>query len=102
MASRERAAKALLVLTLAAGVAAAAADVFQKYGLDRQAGEAAARQAAEEKARYEEAKRRPPDPGALSSDPRVALRKSLKSFLAETSGVDFALKRSRRRERAAS
>ncbi|MBK9090494.1 MAG: hypothetical protein IPL90_16165 [Holophagales bacterium] len=68
-------------------------------------GTAAARQAAEEKARYEEAKSRPPDPGALSADPRVSLRKALKSFLDETSGVDFAAQtktasRTRRFERA--
>ncbi|MBI5441374.1 MAG: hypothetical protein HY900_09210, partial [Deltaproteobacteria bacterium] len=66
----------------------------------------AARQAAEEKARYEEAKSRPPDPGALSADPRVSLRKALKSFLDETSGVDFAaqtktVSRTRRFERLA-
>jgi hypothetical protein len=53
-------------------------------------GPAAARQAAQEKARYEEAKSRPPDPGALSPDPRVSLKKALKLFLDETSGVDFA------------
>ncbi len=68
-------------------------------------GTAAARQAAEEKARYEEAKSRPPDPGALSPDPRVSLKKALKSFLDETSGVDFAaqtktVSRTRRFERA--
>ena len=54
------------------------------------AGTAAGQQAAEEKARYEEAKSRPPDPGALSPDPRVSLKKALKSFLEETSGVDYA------------
>ena len=53
-------------------------------------GPAAAQQAAEEKARYEAAKSRPPDPGALSPDPRVSLKKALKSFLDETSGVDYA------------
>jgi hypothetical protein len=53
-------------------------------------GPAAAQQAAEEKARYEKAKSRPPDPDALSPDPRVSLRKSLKLFLDETSGVDYA------------
>jgi hypothetical protein len=53
-------------------------------------GTAAAQRAAEEKARYEEAKRRPTDPGALSPDPRLSLSKALKSFLDETSGVDFA------------
>ena len=52
-------------------------------------GPAAAQQAAEEKARYEAAKNRPPDPGALSPDPRVSLKKALKLFLDETSGVDF-------------
>jgi hypothetical protein len=52
--------------------------------------ETAAAQAAEEKARYDEAKSRPPDPDALSPDPNVALRKSLKKFLDETSGVDFS------------
>ena len=61
--------------------------------LDRQMatlGKAAAEQAAAEKARYEAARNRPPAPDALSSDPRVALRKSLQLFLKETSGVDFA------------
>ena len=53
-------------------------------------GPAAAQQAAEEKARYEAARSRPPDPGALSPDPRVSLRKALRLFLDETSGVDFA------------
>ncbi len=53
-------------------------------------GSAAARQAAQEKARYEEAKSRPPDPNALSPDPRVSLKKALKSFLEETTGVDYA------------
>ncbi len=53
-------------------------------------GTAAAQQAAEEKSRYEIAKSRPPDPGALSPDPRISLRKALKLFLEETSGVDFA------------
>ncbi len=37
MAPRGRASKAFVALALAAGVAAAAADVFQQYGLDRQA-----------------------------------------------------------------
>lgn len=61
--------------------------------MDRQAaalGKAAAQQAAEEKARYEAAKKRPPDPNALPPDPKVALRKSLTTFLKETSGVDYA------------
>ncbi len=61
--------------------------------LDRQmatVGRAAAEQAAAEKARYEAAKSRPPDPEALSPDPRVSLRRSLQQFLKETSGVDFA------------
>lgn len=53
-------------------------------------GPAAAAQAAEEKARYEAARQRPPDPDALSSDPRVSLRKALSSFLRLTEGVDFA------------
>jgi hypothetical protein len=53
-------------------------------------GPAAAQQAAAEKARYEAAKSRPPDPGALSPDPRVSLKKALKLFLEETSGVDYA------------
>jgi len=68
-------------------------------------GPAATQQAAEEKARYERAKSRPPDPDALSPDPRVSLRKALKLFLDETSGVDFAaqtkaVSRTRRFERA--
>ena len=68
-------------------------------------GPAAAQQAAEEKARYERARSRPPDPAALSPDPRVSLRKVLKLFLDETSGVDFAaqtkpVSRARRFERA--
>jgi hypothetical protein len=53
-------------------------------------GEAAAQQAADEKARYDAARSRPPDPDALSPDPRAALRKSLKAFLDDTAGVDFA------------
>ena len=60
--------------------------------MDRQAaglGKAAAQQAAEEKARYDAAKKRPPDPSALPSDPKAALRKSLQQFLAETSAVDW-------------
>ena len=52
--------------------------------------EAAAQQAAEEKTRYEEAKNGPPDPDPLSPDPKVSLKKSLKSFLDDTTGVDFA------------
>lgn len=61
--------------------------------IDRQAaalGKASAEQAAEEKARFEAATKRPPDPKALSPDPRVSLRKSLQQFLKETSGVDYA------------
>jgi hypothetical protein len=61
--------------------------------MDRQAaalGKAAAQQAADEKARYEAAKKRPPDPNALSPDPKVSLRKSLGAFLQQTSGVDYA------------
>lgn len=50
----------------------------------------AAQQAAEEKARYEEAKSRPPDPDAPSPDPAVSLKRTLKTFLDETGGVDFA------------
>ncbi len=61
--------------------------------MERQAaalGMAAAQQAADEKARYEAARKRPPDPNALSPDPKVSLRRSLATFLAETSGVDHA------------
>ena len=60
---------------------------------DRQAASlarAAEQQAAEEKRRYEAAKNSPPDPNALSADPKVSLRRSLKSFLDQTSGVDYA------------
>lgn len=70
---------------------AALAQVRSEF--ERQAaglGKAAAEQAAAEKARYEAAKSRPPDPDALSPDPRVSLRRALDAFLRETSGVDFA------------
>lgn len=53
-------------------------------------GRAAAQQAAEEKARYEAALKRPADPSALPADPKEALRRSLQRFLKETSAVDFA------------
>jgi hypothetical protein len=59
--------------------------------IDRQVaalGPAAVQQAAEEKKRYEAAKKRPADPDALFSDPKVSLRKSLQAFLQQTSGVD--------------
>ncbi len=49
----------------------------------------AAMQAAEEKARYEEAKSRPPDPDAPSADPNVGLKRTLKRFLDGTADVDF-------------
>ena len=49
----------------------------------------AAMQAAEEKARYEAAKSRPPDPDAPSADPHVGLKRALKRFLDLTAGVDF-------------
>jgi len=50
----------------------------------------AAQQAQEEKARYEEAKNRPPDPDAAPADPRVALKRGLKEFLDRTAGIDYA------------
>jgi hypothetical protein len=50
----------------------------------------AAQMAQEEKERYEEAKNRPPDPDAPPADPRLGLKKSLRKFLDETAGVDFA------------
>jgi hypothetical protein len=50
----------------------------------------AAQQAEEEKARYEEAKNRPPDPDATPADPRVGLKRALKEFLDHTAGVDYA------------
>lgn len=52
--------------------------------------EAAAQQAADERARYDEAKNRPPDPDAVSPDPAVSLKKALKAFLEDTAGVDFS------------
>jgi hypothetical protein len=51
---------------------------------------AAAQQAQEEKERYEEAKKRPPDPDAAPADPRAALKRALKDFLDRTSAVDYA------------
>jgi hypothetical protein len=50
----------------------------------------AAQLAAEEKQRHEEATSRPPDPDALPADPRLALKTSLRQFLDETAGVDYA------------
>ena len=50
----------------------------------------AAQQAQEEKARYDEAKNRPPDPDAAPADPRVALKRGLKEFLDRTAGIDYA------------
>lgn len=49
----------------------------------------AEQQAAQEKASYTAAKNNP-DPDALSPDPAVTLKRSLKQFLAETAAVDFA------------
>jgi hypothetical protein len=50
----------------------------------------AAEQAKEERARYDEAKNRPPDPDAAPADPRVALKRALREFLDRTAGVDYA------------
>lgn len=52
--------------------------------------EMSAQIAQQEKQRYEAAKNRPPDPDATPADPRVALKRSLKSFLDATAGVDYA------------
>jgi hypothetical protein len=50
----------------------------------------AAEQAKQEQERYQEAKNRPPDPDATPADPRVGLKRALKSFLDATAGVDYA------------
>lgn len=52
--------------------------------------ELAAMQAAEEKARYSAAKSRKPDPKTPLEDPNAGLKRGLSTFLAITSGVDYA------------
>jgi hypothetical protein len=58
----------------------------QEAAIDEVAGQLAQ----QEKARYEAAKNRPPDPDATPADPRVALKRALKNFLAATAGVDYS------------